>query len=258
MTGRAPRFFTIPLPAASLRQPVFGKGAQCLECSQDLLLREVVVRSIGVNDYSVCQPPGSGQVPSHTRPSRGKLLMLIPRIGWWCVCVGPLLVKQQPARQGGVTCVVLAGSSRKPPGLRLATTQVRSPEPCSGDQADLTIDRKGSLVWDIQWESTHRTTQPGFPRRGQNANPRWGLKHERGGACLLKCEKRPFSSRTDVVCVKLTTQQPTNGRPPQPLSYLRHHALDSGLIRGETACHGWEPEHPVGWRVPWAAPPRGR
>ena len=92
--------------------------------------------------------PGSGQVPSHTRPSRGKLLMLIPRIGWWCVCVGPLLVKQQPARQGGVTCVVLAGSSRKPPGLRLATTQVRSPEPCSGDQADLTIDRKGSLVWD--------------------------------------------------------------------------------------------------------------
>ena len=106
------------------------------------------------------------------------------------------------------------------------------------DSSSRAIDRKGSLVWDAQWESTHRTRYAtGLPRRGQNANiPRRStLKHERGRGptCLLKCAKRPSSARTNVVRVKLATQQPTNGRPAQPLSYLRHHDLDSGLIRGE-------------------------
>ena len=104
-----------PLPAASLRQPGSGQSAQC---SQDAPLREVVVRLIGVNDYSGCVSPRVRQGPlPHSTKERQAADAAHPT-HWLVVCVracvGPLLVKQQPARQGGVTCVVLAGSSRKP------------------------------------------------------------------------------------------------------------------------------------------------
>ena len=76
------------------------------------------MRLIGVNDYSGCVSPRVRQGPlPHSTKERQAADAAHPT-HWLVVCVracvGPLLVKQQPAGQGGVTCVVLAGSSRKP------------------------------------------------------------------------------------------------------------------------------------------------